>query len=175
MKPTLSVISVGPGDPELITLKASRYIAQADVIAWLTNPDGNSKAAQIAAQHMRPHHEKMPCPMPLHVGENAQQRHYRSIANQLEAQLHAQKNIALLVLGDAALYASSRAIIAHIKQQDAIMTIPGVTAFSALAARLNLSLCHKDQNISIITTAYRYSCLAPTAAQQQLLRHHESR
>ena len=151
MKPTLSVISVGPGDPELITLKASRHIAQADVVAWLTTRNGSSKAAAIAAQHIRPHHEKMPCPMPLRVDDHAKQQHYRSIASQLDAQLHAQKNIAWLVLGDASLYASSRTIIAHIKQQDAIMTVPGITAFSALAARLNVSLCHKDQNISIIT------------------------
>ena len=145
-------VSVGPGDPELLTRQACRVLEVCDVIAAPRTKAGRMLALDIAggAVDMR---GKTVLPLDFTMAHDAAVREesYRTAAGAIEAELTAGRDVAMVNLGDVSVYATAYYILARIRS-DGFETVmcPGVTSFCAVAARLGRSLTRMDEPLHIL-------------------------
>jgi len=145
-------VGVGPGDPELLTLKAARAIAAADVIAYPSARHGQSVARAIAAPHVREDQLEVPLQFPVttelteHPGgyDAALAEFYDAAGAELAAHLDAGRDVAILCEGDPLFYGSYMYFHERLAPRYATTVIPGVTAFSAAAAAAGAPLVKRD-------------------------------
>ncbi|HXE45895.1 MAG TPA: precorrin-3B C(17)-methyltransferase [Conexibacter sp.] len=145
-------VGVGPGDPELLTVKAARAIAAADVIAYPSARHGDSVARRIAAPHLRDDHVEVLLQFPLttelteHPGgyEAALAAFYDGAAEELAAHLDAGRDVAILCEGDPLFYGSYMYFHERLAPRYETTVIPGVTAFSAAAAAAGAPLVKRE-------------------------------
>ena len=152
----LFCIGVGPGDPELLTVKGQRILNDADVIAF---PGNSSVAFQIALKAVPAIREKMQLPlhMPMTTEPQLLDSAHRSAVSSLEALLTEGKNVAVLNLGDPAFYSSfSYLLDSFIQDGFEVEIIPGVTSFSAASARLLQPLALGAEPVHILTSINEY-------------------
>lgn len=151
-------VGVGPGDPELITVKAQRTIAAAQVIAYPGAEHGRSVARRIAAPHLRPEHIEVPLAYPVTTGETdhpggydgALREFYDQAAATLAAHLDVGRDVAVLCEGDPFLYGSYMYLHERLADRYRTEVIPGVTSFSAAAAASGTPLVRRDDVLAIL-------------------------
>lgn len=155
-KAAFYIVGVGPGEAELMTLKAVRILNEADVVALPVTGDGKSLAKDIISDYLQGGQDKLVyLKFPMSKDEDVLEKNYQKQAEKVIDCLAQGKSVAMAVLGDAALYASG----AYLKQyvQDAgypCDVVPGVPSFCAVAARLGMSLTRKDAPLHIIPASY---------------------
>ena len=157
MKGTLYGVGVGPGDPELITLKAVRIIKKAEVVACPGEDVLTSAAYRIAARIIPEIKEKclLPVPMPMVMDREQQALSHRKGAEQLKAVLDSGRDVAFLTLGDPGIY-STFSCLQHILRKDgySVSTVSGVPSFCAAAAALNIPLAEWNEELHIIPAVH---------------------
>jgi precorrin-2/cobalt-factor-2 C20-methyltransferase len=131
-------IGVGPGDPELITLKAAKILGQArHVFAPMSEESSRGAALQIAQRYMSADamiHELAPA---MVSDEDQLRRHWKRNAQIVAEALGPGEDGCFVTLGDTLLYSTFIHLIRELKEiapDIPIITAPGVTAFSASAA-----------------------------------------
>ena len=145
-------VSVGPGDPELLTRQACRILDVCDVIASPRPKAGRMLALDIAggAVDMR---GKTILPLDFTMAHDAAVREesYRTAAGAIEAELTTERDVAMVNLGDVSVYATAYYILERIRA-DGFETVmcPGVTSFCAVAARLGRSLTRMEEPLHIL-------------------------
>ncbi len=150
-KGTLFGVSVGPGDPELMTLKAKRIIEQCPCIAAPVTKSGNSLALSIAKGAVNMDGKtiiELKFPMstdPQVLAENRQQQ-----ARQIASQLELGNDVAMLNLGDISVFSTFGYMRELLGEAYSVQAVAGVTSFCASAARLGISLTEPDQPLHII-------------------------
>ena len=87
MTGTLHLVGVGPGDPELLTLKAVRILGAAPVIAYPTTGEDAALAYAIAEKHLNPVAERLPVAIPMQVERGPAQAAYDEAADAILARL----------------------------------------------------------------------------------------
>ncbi len=145
-------VGVGPGDPELMTVKACRVIAAADVIAFPNAQHGRSVARRIAAPHLRAEQIELALAFPVttevseHPGgyEAALAEFYDEAAAALAEHLDAGRDVAVLCEGDPFFYGSYMYLHERLAKRYETTVIPGVTGFSAAAASAGTPLVKRD-------------------------------
>lgn len=152
MKGTAYGIGVGSGDPELMTLKAVRLIRENDVIAVPGKSAEDSVAYKIAVQNVPELAEKilLPINMPMTKDENILRNEHKKGAESIEKYLDIGKNVVYLTLGDPTVYCSF-SYLQRILESDGynVELVSGVTSFCAAAARLNIPLVEKDEELHV--------------------------
>ena len=153
MKGTLYGVGVGPGDPELMTLKAVRMIRENEIIAVPGADVKETVAYKIAVQAVPELEEKelLPIYMPMtHDAKELEENHAKG-AKALEACLDQGKNVVFLTLGDPCVY-STFSYLQHRVEADGYHTelVSGITSFCAAAARLNISLSEWNEQLHIV-------------------------
>lgn len=146
-------VGVGPGDPELLTVKAVRVIREADVVAAPNT--GTSRAALDIVQDYIAGKPILDCPSPMHRDRAAAKAAYARTAEDICALLERGKTVAMLTLGDPTVY--STYIYVHKKvlaRGYAAELVPGVPSFCAVAARLNTSLCEGAERLLIVPASH---------------------
>lgn len=142
-------VSVGPGDPELMTLRAVRAIREADVVAVPNIGHGRQTALSIAAEHTEGK-LLMECPTPMTRDAQVRQAAYTENARNICGHLAAGRKVAYLCLGDIGVYASFAPVNEQVRAAGfEVEIIPGVTSFSASAARLGMVLCEGSQRLLV--------------------------
>lgn len=145
-------VSAGPGDPELLTLKALRTIERCPVIA----APRTSKGGMLALDIVRGETElegKIILPLEFSMSQDPdvlRESHLRA-AELVEAHLKAERDVAMLNIGDVSIYATFGYImdILRARGYETVM-IPGVPSFCAAAARLGVSLVSGDESLHIL-------------------------
>ena len=146
-------VGVGPGDPELLTVKAIRVIREADVVAAPST--GTSRAA---LDIVREHIEGKPvleCPSPMRRDRTAARAAYARTAEEIQGLLERGNTVAMLTLGDPTVY--STYMYVHQLVVDAgyeARIVPGVPSFCAAAAALGLPLCEGKERLLIVPAGY---------------------
>ena len=141
-KGTLYGVSVGPGDPELLTLKALHCIQRCPVIAAPQTEAGRMVALEIAqgAADLAGKHI-LPLQFPMSRDRTVLQQAHRQLAAQVQAYLDAGQDVALLSLGDVSVYSTYGYLEALLRPLGYhAVRIPGVPSFCAAAARLGQDL-----------------------------------
>lgn len=147
-------VGVGPGDPELLTLKAYRAIQHADVICYLENESGQSQALDIAVEAL-----KSPIKKQQHLGVRFAMSRERVAANlaydkvitKIHEQLKQGKTVVFLCEGDPLFFGSFTYLLERLDSQYASYVIPGIPAFVAATAELKIPLTILKQSFAVIT------------------------
>jgi len=145
-------VSVGPGDPELLTRQACRVLEVCNVIAAPRTKAGRMLALDIAggAVDMR---GKTILPLDFTMAHDAAVREesYRTAAGAIEAALAAGRDVAMVNLGDVSVYATAYYILERVRSDGfEVVMCPGVTSFCAVAARLGRSLTRMEEPLHIL-------------------------
>ncbi len=155
---TLFGVGLGPGDPELVTVKAARLIAQADVVAYHSARHGRSIARGIAEPYLRPGQVEEHLVYPVtteatdHPGgyTGAMEDFYREAAERIAGHLDAGRDVALLAEGDPLFYSSYMHMHTRLTERFDAVIVPGVTSVSAASAATGTPLVQGDEVLTII-------------------------
>jgi precorrin-2/cobalt-factor-2 C20-methyltransferase len=150
-------IGVGPGDPDLITLKAVKILSRVDIVyAAASTKNDHSLAVNIARRHIPGHTAVKMLRFPMTRDKNATGNAWRSHARTILADVQSGKNVAFLTLGDAMTYSTFGYLIKHVQKiapEVAIQTVPGITSYQAAAARLNTPLVEGEESLMVVSGA----------------------
>ena len=142
-------VSVGPGDPELLTLRAARILGEVDCIAA---PDigGSSRTALRIIEPYIQGKQLLDCVSPMTNDQRATGRAYDAVADQLSAVLDEGKSIAFVTLGDASVYSTWSYVNERmIARGYDVEVVAGVTSFCAAAAVLREPLCERSEQLLV--------------------------
>ena len=143
-------IGLGPGDPELMTLKAARLIGAADVVAYPTLEGGDSFARAIAADVIPETAQEIAISIPMTVAREPAQAAYDKGAAELAVELEAGKTVVVLCEGDPFFYGSFMYLFSRLSDRFAVEVVPGVTSVTACAAALQSPLTARNEVLTII-------------------------
>lgn len=149
---TFYAVSVGPGDPELLTMQAVRTLERCAVIAAPQTASGHMLALDIARAAVDLRGKKI-LPLAFSMSTDAGMREacWRAAADAVEAALDAGDDVALVNLGDVSLYATAYYILDLIRADGYVaVMLPGVTSICAVAARLGRSLTRMEEPVHIL-------------------------
>lgn len=155
---TLWGVGLGPGDPELVTVKAARVIAQADVVAYHSARHGRSIARGIAEPYLRPGQieEHLVYPVTTETTDHpggypgAMEDFYREAAERIAAHLEVGRDVALLAEGDPLFYSSYMHMHTRLTERFDAVIVPGVTSVSAASAATGTPLVQGDEVLTIL-------------------------
>jgi len=147
---TLYGIGVGPGDPELLTLKAARLIVHCTLLAYPCNPQGVSQARGIVAAHLSHQPEELPIMLAFDGDQQSAAQAYDHAAAGLAAALTAGRDVALLCEGDPLLFGSFIYLLQRLGGRFPVEVIPGIPALVAGAAAARLPLTTGDQALALL-------------------------
>lgn len=155
---TLWGVGLGPGDPELVTVKAARVIGSADVVAYHSARHGRSIARSIAAPYLRSGQieEHLVYPVTTETSDHpggyagAMEDFYQESADRIAAHLDAGRDVALLAEGDPLFYSSYMHMHTRLTKRFDAVIVPGVTSVSAASAAVSAPLVQGDQVLTIL-------------------------
>ena len=152
---TLYGIGVGPGDPDLITLKAARILGKVDVVfAASSSRNSHSQAVEIAKPHLK---ESVPLRMisfPMTKDQETMEKAWEKNALEIIATLEQGQDAAFLTLGDCMTYSTFGYVLRNIQRlapQIPIVSIPGITSYQAAASRINTPLVEGEESLTLLS------------------------
>ncbi|HEX3829484.1 MAG TPA: precorrin-2 C(20)-methyltransferase [Sporichthyaceae bacterium] len=151
-------VGLGPGDPELVTVKAARILGCARVIAYHAARHGNSVALSIAAPYLTGAQIEEPLVYPLtvettdHPGgyRGALEDFYEQAAARLAAHLDAGRDVVVLCEGDPFFYGSFMHMHKRLAGRYPVEVVPGVTSVAGAAAELGTPLVEGDEILTVL-------------------------
>ena len=154
--PGLTLVGVGPGDPDLLTVAAVRAIAAAAVVAYPVAREGAAgMAATIAAPWIRSDQEQLPLLFPMVAGAEPRRLAWRAAADRLAAEVAAGRAVVLLCEGDVSLFATGSYVLLALKQHHPdcpVRLLPGISAVAAAAAAAAFPLALQQEGLLIRPT-----------------------
>jgi precorrin-2/cobalt-factor-2 C20-methyltransferase len=161
MSGTLHLVGVGPGDPELITLKAARILGAADVVAYPTTGEDAALALSIAEVHLNPTATRLPVAIPMRVERGPAQSAYDEAAAAILAHLSAGRDVAWLCEGDPLFYGSAMYLTVRVAGRAPVSVIPGVTSLTAAAAAIARPLAARNEMLKVLPAPLPDDVLRP--------------
>ncbi len=143
-------IGVGPGDPELITLKAVRCLREAPVVAYVSANGQPSIARAIVASHLPGGQRELNLALPMQRLPELAQAAYDEGASRIGAELEQGRDVALLCEGDPLFYGSFSQLLARLVDVYAIEVVPGVLSLSAAAAATRQPLVARSESFAVV-------------------------
>jgi precorrin-2/cobalt-factor-2 C20-methyltransferase len=157
MAATFYGIGVGPGDPDLITLKAARLLAEVDCIYYPAAANSDGMAREIVASLGLPEQKFRRAAIEMSRDRNGASADYRRAAEEIAAELHAGRSVAWITEGDPLFFSTFIHVwgeVLRIAPHVEVEIVPGVTSMQAAAARAQLPLAHLADRIAIFPAAY---------------------
>ena len=147
---TLRGIGVGPGDPELMTLKAARLIRAARVVAYPAPDSGQSFARSVAAGLIARDAIEIPMVVPMRPDRFPAQEVYGQAARAIAGHLDGGTDVVVLCEGDPFFYGSFMYLHARLAARHAVEVVPGVSSLGACAAALGRPLVARNGVLSVL-------------------------
>lgn len=150
-------MGVGPGDPELLTVKAASVLARCPhVVVPKAKADGGSVAWEIASRYVHPNAVIHELVFPMTTDKTELSRSWRESAGTLASLLETGADVCFLTLGDALVYSTYIYLLRELKAilpALQVVTVPGITSFSAVAALTGFPLGEGKEPITVVPTA----------------------
>ena len=142
-------LGIGPGDPELLTLKAYRILRSVPVIAYPTMENGKVLARAIVADFLRPEQIEVPMPLPFSPVRSSQPA-YDVAADKLAEHLSAGRDVAVLCEGEPFLYGSFMYLFNRLSSKFQTEVVPGISSTMASASALGVPLTYRNDVLTIM-------------------------
>ncbi len=150
-------LGVGPGDPELITLKAARILNSADsVYAAASTKNSYSLAVSISKPHIPDLTPVKMLRFPMTSNLEQKEKAWKENARTLIQEVEKGKIVAFLTLGDSMTYSTYGYILNHVQKlapQLPVISVPGITSYQASAASLNTPLVEGEESLLVLSGA----------------------
>jgi precorrin-2/cobalt-factor-2 C20-methyltransferase len=150
MTGTLYGLGVGPGDPELLTLKALRVLQACPVVAYPAPDHGQSFARGICAEHLTGEQTEVPIVVPMRVARFPAQEVYDEAAQTLRGHLDAGRDVAVLCEGDPFFYGSFMYLFQRLAADYRWEVVPGVSSLMTSAAVLGQPLAARNDLLTVV-------------------------
>jgi precorrin-2/cobalt-factor-2 C20-methyltransferase len=154
---TLYGIGIGPGDPELITVRGAKILARCRRVFVPRAPRGEeSLALSIARPHIHPESEILPVVFPMTRDRETVREHWAEFVPKIEEALRTGEDACYLTLGDPLLYSTYVHMLEALRERlpdVRVVTVPGVSSFSAAAALAAFPLGQAEKSVSIVPAA----------------------
>ena len=149
MTGTLYGIGVGPGDPELMTVKAVRILGSVSVVAYPAADDGDSSARNIAGEFIPPDTEEIAIRVPMRPGKMPVEV-YDEAARTIASHLAAGRDVAVLCEGDPFFYGSFMYLHDRLCPDWPCTIVPGVSSLTACAAAAASPLARRNDILTVL-------------------------
>lgn len=150
MSGVLYGLGVGPGDPELITLKALGIVRRVPVLAYPAPETGDSFARAIVAPHLPGGQTEIAIRIPMLADAEPAWEIYRPGAAEIAGHLKAGRDVAVLCEGDPFFYGSFMYLFALLAERFAVTVVPGVSSLAACAAAAQLPLVSRNEILTVL-------------------------
>lgn len=143
-------LGLGPGDPDLVTLKAHRILQQVRVIAWPAPDTGASFARSIAAPHLPGGQVEIPIVVPMRTERFPARDVYDRASAEIAAQLDEGRDVAVLCEGDPFFYGSFMYLFERLAHRYPTEVVPGVSSMMAAASVVGRPLAARNDVLTVL-------------------------
>ncbi len=150
MSGTFYGLGLGPGDPELITLKSWRILSMAEVIAYPVGRSGASMARRTAAPFIPEDVVELPLLVPFGAGPEETEKAYAEAAGAIARHLEEGRDVAYICMGDPLFYSSYIYLAAKLHERHDVAPVSGVSAPTACAASAGRPLAKREEIVKIL-------------------------
>jgi precorrin-2/cobalt-factor-2 C20-methyltransferase len=161
-------LGVGPGDPELITLKAHRLMQNADVVSYLANEQGSSQARDIAQDSLagsKAGQIEIPVPMPMKNDRTGANQAYDLAADKIRIVIAEGKSVVFLCEGDPLFFGSFSYLLDRLQDEMTCAVVPGISSVHAASSALKLPLSMLKESVAIINGRHSEEKIRQTLQQ----------
>ena len=151
------VIGVGPGDPELLTVRAVRALEQSETILHPGPCPDSGFAIEVVSQWLRTDQRVRGMALAMRRGPDDGSVGYERVAHALADEARAGRSAAFLTEGDPMLFGSGSYVVQTLRERFPdvpVEVVPGVSAVGAAAARLGWPLAQKDEILTVCPATY---------------------
>lgn len=145
---TLYGVGVGPGDPELLTVKALRVLGEVSCLACPADPDGGpGRAYRVVERYLRPH-------LPVLVLRRGA---WDVAGDRVAQELASGRSVAFVTLGDPLLYSTFAHLLAALRRRlphVPVTVVPGVSSVQAAASELRVPLATGGEQLVLVPASY---------------------
>jgi precorrin-2/cobalt-factor-2 C20-methyltransferase len=157
-------LGVGPGDPELLTIKAFRKLKESDVVAYPKKRKGSkSYAHRIIDVYIKPEEKEMlGLVFPMTKDPTILEREWSNTVDQVWEHLKMGKDVAFVTEGDPLLYSTFIHMMKLVKMRHPevkIQTVPGISSINGAASRLGIALAEGDDHVAIVPARADYEAM----------------
>ncbi|WP_315787802.1 precorrin-2 C(20)-methyltransferase [Fischerella sp. JS2] len=150
MKGRLYGVGVGPGDPELLTIKALRLLKTCPVVAYQSAEDKESIARGIVAEYLPGNQIEVKYHLPRAIDPYAAQPIYDQVVTPIAEHLAAGRDVVVLCEGDPLFYGSFMYVFTRLSDQFETEVVPGVSSPMGCASALSVPLSYRDDVFSVL-------------------------
>jgi len=150
MTGTLYGLGIGPGDPDLITLKALKILQKCPVIAYPALERGDSLARAIVEPHLAGGQAEIAIRIPMSIERQPAQDAYDRAAEELSQHLQQGQDIAVLCEGDPFFYGTFMYLFGRLAEKFPVEVIPGVSSLTACATALQTPLSARNDVLTVL-------------------------
>ena len=147
-------VGVGPGDPELITLKAARLIRSADLVSYIANTEGDSQARTIARDVLadsKSEQVELSIPMPMSEDRLVANQVYDQAAANIGEAVQKGKTVVFLCEGDPLFFGSFAYLLDRLDAKYDCQVVPGISSVHAASSALKLPLTILKESFAVVS------------------------
>ena len=173
----LTIAGVGPGDPSLLTLAAVDAIQESTVVSYpVSTRGGDSLAEKIASKWITKDKKKLPLHFPMIDDQNTLKSAWRVAGRELMKMVDKGERVVFLAQGDISLFSTGSYLSKELEKyhpECVVKLIPGVTSFSAAAAKSKLPLAFQEEELLVLPVPDSYdelkSILSDAASKKRVV------
>ncbi len=173
----LTIAGVGPGDPSLLTLAAVDAIQESTVVSYpVSTRGGDSLAEKIASKWITKDKKKLPLHFPMVDNQNTLKSAWRVAGRELMKMIDKGERVVFLAQGDISLFSTGSYLSKELEKyhpEYVVKLIPGVTSFSAAAAKSKLPLAFQEEELLVLPVPDSYdelkSILSDAASKKRVV------
>tara|TARA_Y100001968_G_scaffold269228_1_gene259969 strand:- start:9518 stop:10246 length:729 start_codon:yes stop_codon:yes gene_type:complete len=151
----LTIAGVGPGDPSLVTLAAVNAIKESTVVSYpVSRKGGESFAAKIASKWITSDKKKLPLYFPMVFDQETLKASWRNAGNELMLMVDKGEKVIFIAQGDISHFSTGSYLYMELERnypECVVKLIPGITSFSAAAAKAKLPLVIQEEQLLILS------------------------
>ena len=171
---SLTIAGVGPGDPSLLTLAAVDAIRESTVVSYpVSTKGGESLAEKIASKWITKDKKKLPLHFPMVEDQNSLKSAWGVAGDELMRMVKKGERVVFLAQGDVSLFSTGSYLLKQLEKYHSdclVNLIPGVTSFSAAAAKSKLPLAFQEEQLLVIPVPDSYKELKVILSNASLIK-----
>ena len=156
-------LGIGPGDPELLTLKAYKILSKSPVIAYPLSPNGKTLARSIVAEYLQHNPIEIPMYFPFKLEESSEP-YYDKAAEKIAEYLQQGLDVAVLCEGDPFFYGTFMYIFNRLSDKFPTEVVPGISSMMGSASALGTPLTYRNDVFMVLSAILPAEVLAEKLA-----------